>query len=305
MSIIVESVLYIGDNYQLVNTILNLSGTASAKLNYDIHHLSSVSSVDDIQAALAERKYAHFICEQPFSQYLADQIATDFPSLKTTYLPPPKKAKATELAVAMEGLVSDEVKETLDYLSIPIYFKNKKGQFLACNSYFAHLVGKTPAQVIGKTAAEVLPAELSDEIEKIDQKVFTEQQVYLHECKLHDFAGRERDIVFRKESVASGNIQIGMVFDVTEINEARALLEKERIMLRTTADISADLIFFKDLESRFLGCNRQFEKFVGYPEREIVGKNDDKLFEREQAAMCQAQDREVMTKNRIYVGEEL
>jgi len=301
LSVIVESILYVGDNFQLVNTILDLSGTASAKPNYYIRHLSNV---DDIQAALAKRSYTNLICELSLSRSLADKIGNDFPLLKTTYLTPPEMPQATELSAAMEGLVSDEVKETLDYLSIPIYFKNKNGRFLACNSYFSQLVGKTSAQVIGKTVTEALPAELIDEIEKIDKKVFSDQQVYFYECKIHDFAGRERDIVFRKERVGRDKIQIGMVFDVTEINEARSLLEKERIMLRTTADISPDLICFKDLESRYLGCNKAFENFVGYSEQEIVGKTDEQLFKQEQALLSLAQDQEVLTTKQIYTREE-
>ena len=171
MSRAIENILYVGHNIQLVNTILNLFDSVSTPENYCIEHLSCV---DDIQAALADRKYSHCICELPVSESLAEQIAIDFPLLKTTYLSHPEASTATELSAVMEGLVSDEVKATLDYLSIPIFFKNKKGQYLACNSYFSRLFGLTPAQVIKKTAAEVLHSHLVDEIEKVDQKVFTD-----------------------------------------------------------------------------------------------------------------------------------
>ncbi len=300
MSVTVENVLYIGHNIQLVEAMLNLSGT-SAQSDYYIHHLTSTNG---IQATLAEKKYTHLICELPCSKELADKITADFPLLKTTYLSGTEAPQSAKLSATMEGLITDEVKAALDYLSIPIYFKNRQGEFLACNSYFSHLFGLTPAQVIGKTASFVLPAHLVDEIENIDRKVFNDKQVYFYECKIDDLAGRERDVVFRKESVDNDKFQIGMIFDVTEINEAKYSLEKERIMLRATADISTDLIFFKDLQSRFLGCNKQFEKFVGCPEQDILGKKDDQLFELEQALMCQSQDQEVMSSKQIYLGEE-
>ena len=296
-----ENILYIGHNIQLVKTLLNLPASDSAQSDYYIHHLIATN---EIQTVLAEKQYTHLICELPLSQYLADKISADFPLLKTTYLTPLEAAKATELSEVMEGLVSDEVKATLDYLSIPIYFKNRKGQFLACNSYFSHLFGLTPAQVVGKTATEVLLPHLHDEIERLDKKVFTEQQVYFYECKIPDLAGRDRDMVFRKESVNNGKIQIGMLFDVTEMNEAKSLLEKEHLMLRATADLSKDLIFFKDLQSRFLGCNKQFEQFIGYPEKKILGKTDQEFFELKQALMCQEQDQRVMSRNQVYTGEE-
>ncbi|MGB5444871.1 MAG: GGDEF domain-containing protein, partial [Psychromonas sp.] len=56
--------------------------------------------------------------------------------------------------------------------------------------------------------------------------------------------------------------------------QENALSDKERLMLRAAADLSTDLVYFKDLESRFLSCNKNFEKFMGCPEQEIVGKTD-------------------------------
>ncbi len=301
MSQPVENVLYIGHNIQLVRTVLNLSNPIAATSTYSLHHLTCI---EQLLPALAEKQYTHLICELPVSQYLVEQIDADFPLLQSTYLAPLEVPKSKELPQVMEELVSDEVRATLDYLSIPVYFKNRKGQFVACNSYFSQLFGLTPAQVVGKTAADVLYPHLLDEIAKIEQKVFTERKVYFYECKIQDLGGGERDMVFRKECVADGKVQIGMLFDVTEINAARALLDKERLMLRATADISRDLIFFKDRHSAFLGCNKKFEQFMGFSEQEILGKKDAQLFKSSQAAMCQVQDLDVMAKKQVYIGEK-
>ena len=301
MSKTAENILYIGENIQLLRAVLNLSAATAVQADYSLHHLRST---EQIMSALDEKHYSHLICDLPVSQYLVEQIAADFPLLQSTYLAPLKAEKVTDVSELMKDVVTDEVKATLDYVSIPIYFKNRTGQFLACNSYFSHLFGLTPAQVVGKTAADVLSPDLLDEIEKIDQKVFTERKVYFYECKIQDLAGGERDMVFRKECVANGKIQIGMLFDVTEINEAKSLLEKERLMLRATADISEDLIFFKDEQSRFLGCNKKFEKFAGCSEQDILGKKDAQFFETVQVEMGQAQDLDVMANNRVYSGEE-
>ncbi|WP_372881195.1 diguanylate cyclase domain-containing protein [Psychromonas sp.] len=299
MSDSIRKILYMGHNIALVEALIS-PPDKQGEQGAVTHLLNS----EKLYKTLAENNYSQLISEIPLSQLLTDKIARDFPLLKTTYLRSADAPKAAEFSVAMEGLLSDEIKETLDYLSIPVYFKDKSGRFLACNSYFSQLFDLTPAQVVGKTPAQVLPAEVLEQIERTDQKIFVEQRVYFYECKVSDFSGRERDLVFRKESVADGKMQIGMVFDITEFFQASSLLEKERVMLRATADISKDLIFFKDLESRLLGCNKQFEKFVGCAEKEIIGKTDDQLFAQNQAVICQAQDREVMTKNQVYLGEE-
>ncbi|WP_435236309.1 EAL domain-containing protein [Psychromonas sp. PT13] len=297
MSNSVENILYVGQNIELAQTMLKFSSSDGGCSNYELDH---VRHIDIVESVLSEKKYDHFICEDALSEERIAQISIRFPLLKTTYLSPPLMSNSS----VIPGSISDDVKSAIDYLSIPIYFKNNEGTFLACNRYFSNLIGKTPDEVVGKTVADILPLHLAKEIEKLDKKIFSNNQIYLYESTIHDLDGEAHDVVFCKERVADTNTQIGFIFDVTEINTTKATLEKERIMLRATADISKDLIFFKDLEGRFLGCNKQFEKFVGCSEKEIIGKTDDQLFEFYQALMCQEQDRLVMDTKQIYVGEE-
>ena len=297
MSHSVGNILYVGQNIQLAQTMLDLSSADSLCRHYVLDHVSDIDSIENV---LAAKRYSHFICEAALSELRVDKISTRFPYLKTTYLASPEETPSS----VDPGSISDDVKFAINYLSIPIYFKNKEGKFLACNRYFSHLIGKTPDEVVGKTVADILPAYLATEIEKLDVKVFSHNQIYLYESTIHDLSGEAHDVVFCKERVADTNTQIGFIFDVTEINATKVTLEKERIMLRATADISKDLIFFKDLEGKFLGCNKQFEVFVGCSEKEIIGKTDEQLFEFYQALMCQEQDRLVMDTKQVYVGEE-
>lgn len=296
MSQIIENILYAGHNIQLAQSMLDLFTPASSPSDYC---LSQINNADQVEAALENNKYSHFICQIILNESLMDKIAVNFPSLKVTYLTPPKKKLFAEV---MEGDISEEVKKALDYLSIPIYFKNTDGLFLACNSYFAHLVGMSTTNIIGKKVVDILPGDLDKE--KTTQKEGEKNKVYFNEFTLFDPTGRARDVVLRKECIKNSETQIGILFDVTEINETRRALEKERVMLRATANISKDLIFFKDLKGQFLGCNKQFEQFVGCPEKDIIGKTDDQLFEFYQALMCQEQDQDVMMNNQTYIGEE-
>ncbi|PKH02603.1 GGDEF domain-containing protein, partial [Psychromonas sp. MB-3u-54] len=113
----------------------------------------------------------------------------------------------------------------------------------------------------------------------------------------------QRDLLFRKECTANSNIKTGLVFDITELNKAKKSLEKERVILRTVADICPDMIFYKDLESRVLGCNRSFEKFVGCLENNLLGKNAHDFFPLEQARVSIEQDQRVIKNNEVNVEE--
>ncbi|MDD3742106.1 MAG: cache domain-containing protein [Lentimicrobiaceae bacterium] len=79
-----------------------------------------------------------------------------------------------------------------------------------------------------------------------------------------------------------------------ELNQARKLLEKEQSLLRSLIDSSPDLIFFKDAESNFVGCNKAFSEYIGVTEKEIIGKNDNHFFPAEIAYRYNNSDAELI-----------
>ncbi|WP_022942585.1 sensor domain-containing protein [Psychromonas hadalis] len=301
MSLLVKNVLYIGRNVELVEALLTSLTDGNKKVSYNTKYMLCSN---EILAVLAEKNYHYLIIEQSIPKVVSERIHALFPQLRTTYLNSAQPINEKLIPPSAKQLVSEDVKKALNCISIPIYYKNKKGIILVCNTSFAKHLGLTCDEVIGQYAFDVLPDSLKEGLEIVDKMMFDDHQVHLYECELHDLDGRRHEVVFRKELIAGTDIQIGMVFDVSELNKARRSVEKERMMLRATADISPDLIFFKDLKSRFLGCNKQFEKFIGESEKKILGKTDDQFFELEQALMCQQQDQDVMVNNEIYSGEE-
>ncbi|MFT6348469.1 MAG: PAS domain-containing protein [Psychromonas sp.] len=134
-------------------------------------------------------------------------------------------------------------------------------QYLARNSPFSERLGLTPAQVIGKTLADLPDSPLKDQIEKVDRQTFINHHDGLHEYKWTNKAGEKYDLIFHKGFTPDEKIQSGLIFDITEINKSKYLLEKQQTMLRATADISSDMISYKDFKSHILGCNRPFDKF--------------------------------------------
>ncbi len=83
--------------------------------------------------------------------------------------------------------------------------------------------------------------------------------------------------------------------DVTEQILAEAEAQRSNQMLESVIDNIPQRIFWKDAESRYLGCNMTFARDAGlaYPEQ-IIGKTDHDLPWRDYAAAMEAQDREVL-----------
>ncbi|MEW6133231.1 MAG: PAS domain-containing protein [Pseudomonadota bacterium] len=75
-------------------------------------------------------------------------------------------------------------------------------------------------------------------------------------------------------------------------------------LLSDIAQSSADAIFAKDRQGRYLMFNRAACDFTGKTEDEVIGRDDTALFPPGQAALVQANDRRVIDENRVITSEE-
>ncbi len=92
--------------------------------------------------------------------------------------------------------------------------------------------------------------------------------------------------------------------DTTERRRAETALEREKSLLRSLIDSIPDLIFFKDAESVYLGCNRAFMEYAGHEESALIGTTDFDLFPRDVAASYRENDRVMMAARRSRRNEE-
>ncbi len=78
-------------------------------------------------------------------------------------------------------------------------------------------------------------------------------------------------------------------------------------ILKTIRDTIPDLVFYKDKNSVYTGCNPAFEKFAGCSEDELIGKTDAEVFKinAEMAALFIEADRRVLENNKTESIEEL
>lgn len=101
-------------------------------------------------------------------------------------------------------------------------------------------------------------------------------------------------------------INIKRIFhnNATEMRD-KQLIETQRSLLKALLNSSSDLVFYKDSENRYIGCNRAFEEFVGLTEAEIIGKSDYDLFDPKTAELFRQMDLEMVHSGVSKKNEEL
>jgi len=92
--------------------------------------------------------------------------------------------------------------------------------------------------------------------------------------------------------------------EISERKRAEEKLRRERALLRCLIDSASDLIFIKDRDGAYLGCNRASAAFMGIPECEQIGKTDFDFFDRERAEAIRENDRQVLEEGKPFRIEE-
>ena len=98
----------------------------------------------------------------------------------------------------------------------------------------------------------------------------------------------------------------GIGRDITDRKQAEKLLLNEKALLRSVIDSTTDLIYFKDCNGIYIGCNKAAEKFIGLPEHEQIGKSDFDFLDHEIAEAVRKFDQIVITDRvPVHVDEQV
>jgi len=92
--------------------------------------------------------------------------------------------------------------------------------------------------------------------------------------------------------------------DVTERKEAEQALAHQKALLASLIDSIPDMVFYKDLDGVYLGCNPAFAEFAGRPPGEVVGSTDHDLFSADVADYFRRNDRLMLARQAPRHNEE-
>lgn len=141
----------------------------------------------------------------------------------------------------------------IDAIPAPIFYKDKEGRYIGCNSAFEDFLGMRREGIVGKTVYEVAPKELADRYHEADTALLRSMSNQVYESRVRCSNGFVRDVIFHKavfydrEGKLAG--LIGVVLDITERKLMEEALRRRVDFEKTVASISKRFAILSDFDT--------------------------------------------------------
>jgi len=177
-----------------------------------------------------------------------------------------------------------------------------QGIALEANSAVSKVTGYDLDEVLGKN---VLKLVVHPDDQKIVYQNMANDSVKPYEVRAIKKDGTGFPIEIEAHSIIHNgkHIRVAAVRDIAERKLTEAKLENERILLTGLLDSIPDMIFFKDRNGLYLGCNPEFSKFTGKEKEEIIGITPYDIFSKEKADTYTKKDEQTIEEGKIIHTE--
>lgn len=149
-----------------------------------------------------------------------------------------------------------------------IFLKDKEGRYLFVNRRFAHIVGRTCEQIVGKTGFDLFKKEIAQAAREHDLKVHDAKGPLEFEETVEYTDGPHTHLAvkFPLRSLSGGTVAVcGISTDITE--RKRAEEERDRFF-----DLSRDLICLATFDGYFKTLNIAWERTLGFSREALMAR---------------------------------
>jgi PAS domain S-box-containing protein len=188
-------------------------------------------------------------------------------------------------------------RDLVENINDVIYTMDDRGTITYISPSVRRLYGYDPARLRGQ--------DFSSLIEPDDRPSFEEWfrqrkrgETGKNEFRIRTLDGNERSIRTTACQVLRGGMSRGFtctLTDITDLKRAEAEVRESYQILDTVLNTVTVRVFWKDVHSVYLGCNKPFARDAGFEKpEEIIGKDDFAMSWRDQAERYRADDSAVI-----------
>ncbi len=200
-------------------------------------------------------------------------------------------------------LLSSEkrIRQIIDLVPLIIFAKDEKNNIILANKVASGFIGISYGKILTKKNIKEKYIGILERIKYSDKK-----QV-INKYSIENANGEERilDITMipYTEYSSKENSTLVVAVDITKQNQIENSLTKEKSILHSLINSIPDLIFYKDIDGKYIGANIAFLNFHSFKEIDFCGKTDYELYDSDRADYLFQLDSEILIDKRTYRGE--
>jgi len=197
----------------------------------------------------------------------------------------------------------ERFRATFEQAAVGIAHVAPDGRWLRVNQKLCSIVGYSRDELLKKTFQDITcPEYLDSDLEHLNRLLSGEISTYNKEKKYIRKDGStvwiELTVSIVRKDTIDASYFISVIEDIDKRKKAEDELFKSRQMLQLVMDNIPQRIFWKDLDSVYLGCNKPLALDAAYGEPwELIGKTDYEMASLSTADLYRADDRQVMEAN--------
>ena len=208
--------------------------------------------------------------------------------------------KTINLAKKDEEIIrqKDFLQQILDAVPLPMFYKNKDFIYQGVNTAFEELFNENRQTLIGKTVYETHPKKYADIYNNKDNELFLNPPKQQYETKLQTKSGQVHDVIINKRIYYTQEGEpagiVGTFFDITDKKLVENKLFELKNKLSALINGIPDLIWFKDLDGKFITVNQALATFIGTSIEDMIGKTDYDFMQPSYAQIFLEEDHQVL-----------
>lgn len=193
-----------------------------------------------------------------------------YTAIKLDHVDNEKKIAERKLIEATQNRL---FKDIINNTSSAICIKNKAGEYILCNNAFATSFNKSPEDIIGKTAYDIFPLTIAQNMVANEPQIFETGLSQVYETFAETPSGSRIMLTNKFPIYDPKNIIIGIGVVATDVTQTRLA----ELNLKTILDSAHVSIIKTDINGLITDFNKGAEKLLGYSADEVIGKHTPEI----------------------------